>query len=326
MDRALSRRLITVPTVWAVFAVLWAGSPVLLPSTVAVDAVRWLRTRRPWMASRLLLMGMVYSLAEVVGLTVLALAWVASLGGRAFDLVPSTFAVQKAWAATIFRAACGVFSLELHLSGDDAATPPPYLILARHASIVDNLLAAVVVSRPHDIHVRYIMKRELLTDPALDVAGNRLPNLFIRRSGGEGETDAIGALVEGMRPDEATLIFPEGTRFTEEKRRRALRILERRDPARFEAASAMTHVLPPRPGGTLALLEHSVCDVVVLAHRGLDGFAHVGDIWRGAMVGRRVDVSLRRVPRSAIPSDPSGRVAWLDSEWALVDEWIGAHA
>jgi len=326
MDRAITRRLATVPSVTALFVLLWLGAPLILPVAVVVDGVRRAASGRPPMATRLTIVAMVYSLAEIAGLIALGASWIACAGGALFDLTPSTFAIQKAWAATIFRAVTAVFSLDVRVDGADTIRRAPYLILARHASIIDNLLAAVLISRPHGIGVRYVMKRELLVDPALDVAGHRLPNVFISRSGADSEADAIGRLGATMSDREATLIYPEGTRFTAQKRDRALRILRRRHPELHEAASTMMNVLPPRPAGTLALLDATVCDVVFMAHRGLDGFARVVDIWRGSMVGSRVDVWFRRVPRADIPSGRDARIEWLFSEWTRMDAWIGRGA
>jgi hypothetical protein len=55
--------------------------------------------------------------------------------------------------------------------------------MLRHASIGDTLLASALVGRPHGIFwLRYVLKRELLWDPCLDVVGNRLPHVFVDRA------------------------------------------------------------------------------------------------------------------------------------------------
>jgi 1-acyl-sn-glycerol-3-phosphate acyltransferase len=325
---ALPRRLITISVVLVLFTISWVGAPVLLPAAALVDLTRWVVSRRPWMATRLLGFLMAYSLAEAVGTLCLGLTWLMSLGGKLFDLAPSTFAIQKAWAGFVLWACRNIFDLRIAGSGLDSLQPAPFILLARHASIVDNLLPAWFISRPLGIHIRYVMKQELLVDPALDIAGNRLPNLFVRRGSGESESEvaAVRRLATDLPDDEAILIYPEGTRFTASKRDKALATLARRSPRLHARVSDMQHVLPPRLGGTLALLDASSADVVVMAHRGLDGFARIADIWRGAMVRRHVDVEFWRIPRSEIPEGRSERSEWLFDLWMRIDRWVGEPA
>lgn len=310
------------------FGVSWAGAPVLLPLAVIVDTVRWLTARRPWMAIRLVLFLMAYTLAETVGVLALVVSWLVSAGGRLFDLTPATFTIQRAWAGFVLWSCRTVFGLRISAVGLEAVQPAPFVLIARHASIVDNLLPAWFISRPHRIHIRYVMKQELLVDPALDIAGNRLNNLFVRRGSGETETEvaAVRQLAATLPPNEAILIYPEGTRFTVAKRDRNLAVLERRNPRLHARLAGLTHLLPPRLGGTLALLDGCPADVVVMAHRGLDGFARVADIWRGAMVRRQVDVEFWRIPRDQIPEGRSERADWLFDLWARLDRWVGEPA
>jgi 1-acyl-sn-glycerol-3-phosphate acyltransferase len=183
----------------------------------------------------------------------------------------------------------------------------------------------VFVTREHGIRLRYVLKRELLVDPALDVAGNRLPNHFVDRgpAGTEAETAAIRSLAQGMTPAEGVMIYPEGTRYSEEKRLRYTAPLVRKGGVIAELASGLERVLPPRPGGTLALLDATTADVVVLAHRGLEGFARVKDIWAGGLVGSRVELKFWRVERVDVPGNRSDRVHWLFRLWNEIDDWVG---
>jgi 1-acyl-sn-glycerol-3-phosphate acyltransferase len=327
-DRALTRRMITVPGLLLLWAVVWLASPLLLPAALVVDLLRWMASRTPWMAGRLVLFLMAYTAAEVVGLAGLGVMWVVSGGGRLFDLQRSTFAIQRQWAGFVFRACRRIFGLRIDAAGLATLTPAPFILIARHASIVDNLLPAWFISRPHGTRIRYVMKRELLLDPALDVAGHRLPNVFVRRAAGEVESDvvAIRRLADHLPPDGAILIYPEGTRYSTEKRDRLASVLARRSPRLADRITGLSHVLPPRPGGTVALLEGCDADVVVMAHRGLDGFARVADIWRGAMVRRQVEIQFWRIPRSDIPAGRSERIEWLFDLWSGVDRWVGRPA
>lgn len=327
-EHTILRRLTTIPTVLVLFTVSWIGAPVLLPIAGLVDAVRWAITRRPWMAVRLTLFLMAYTLAETVGMLALGVTWVVSAGGRWSSMLPATFGIQQAWAAFVLVACRTIFGLKITATGLDAVRPAPYILVARHASIVDNLLPAWFISRPHGIHIRYVMKHELLVDPALDIAGNRLANVFVRRGSGETESEvsAIKHLATTLPADETILIYPEGTRFSTAKRDRSVALLARRNPRLASRAAGLVHVLPPRLAGTLTLLDGCTADVVVMAHRGLDGFARIADIWQGAMVRRTVEVEFWRILRADIPTGRSERADWLFDVWTRIDGWIAEPA
>ncbi len=301
-------------------------APVALPLVAATDAVRWLVRRRHWMGIRLYLFGLVYLLAELIGLIALGSVWLAAGFGRfRRPLLDWTFAVQQAWAGTLLAAVCGIFGLRLEVSGSEVVAPGPILLMVRHASIVDNLLPSALVVGPHGIRLRYVLKRELLSDPCLDVAGNRLPNYFVERGSGAAERELAGIreLAAGLGPGDGILIYPEGTRFTKAKQARALERLEEGDPVIFNRARNLRHVLPPRLGGPLALLDAtSPADVVVLTHHGLDGFAQLRDIWAGGMVDTTVRVEFWRIPRGELPTDRDAQIAWLYDVWTRVDAWI----
>ena len=197
-----------------------------------------------------------------------------------------TYALQGWWAAALFGAMRFLFRVGLEVEGDEATAPGPMVLMMRHASLADTLLPTVLVLRRHKIRLRYVLKRELLWDPALDVAGNVLPNYFLdrRSTDAAAEVERVRALGVGLGERDGVLIYPEGTRFTPEKRERALEVLRRRFPHLVERAEALRGVLAPRQAGVLALLEAGT-DVVVCAHVGLDGLSHVKRVWRGGLVG-----------------------------------------
>lgn len=315
----LSRRLKSIPLVLVGTVLVVVTLPLLLLVALLVDVVRSVTRRTPFVAVRLVAFGAVYLLAETVGLVAAAWVWATS-----FDrdrLERRTYRVQGRWAGTLLRSVTGLFGLRWTVEGANAVTPGPILVLARHASIVDNLLPARYIARDGGIRLRYVLKRELLSDPALDVVGNRLPNAFIDRES-PGALELISNLAGNLGRDDGLLIFPEGTRFTQAKLERARSILGRRSPRMAELAHGLRSVLPPRPGGVLAMLEAARADVVILAHRGLEGFARIKDIWQGAMVGRAVDVRLWRVPYDHIPRDRDDRVEWLFGIWHEIDRWV----
>jgi 1-acyl-sn-glycerol-3-phosphate acyltransferase len=239
-----------------------------------------------------------------------------------------TWLVQQRWAGFLFAVAVRLFRLRIEVAGDELVRPCPVLILIRHASIVDNLLPSALVAGSHGVRLRYVLKRELLSDPCLDVAGKRLPNYFVRRGTGEEvERRNIRRLAESLGPDDGVLLYPEGTRFTEERRLRAIEHLAGSAPELARRARLMEHLLAPRIGGFLALLDGAPdADVVVIAHHGFDGLRLISDIWGGALVGRTIRVRFTRTHRSEIPAQREGRVRWLFDAWAEADAWIAAQA
>jgi 1-acyl-sn-glycerol-3-phosphate acyltransferase len=319
-DKTWLRRLITIPTLVLIFAAVSAGLPLLLVVAVVVDLVRAASTGKPAMAARLVVFLWVYLLGEMWA--ILALAAVAVLGRDRSR--QATSRLQSLWASWMFNTMRWVFGLSFAAEGSEQILPAPVIVLARHASMVDTLLPAHFVTHEQGIRLRYVLKKELLVDPALDIAGNRLPNHFVDRVAGttEPELAAIRELAAGLTASEGVMIYPEGTRYSPAKLARYLTPLVAKGGVIAEIASRYERVLPPRPGGTLALLDSGQADVVVLAHRGLEGFARVRDIWAGGLVDSRIDVRFWRVPYSEIPAGRAERVEWLFRLWADIDAWV----
>lgn len=320
----LERRLVTISRSVLLFVVLTITFPIALGLAVLVDLGRWIVTRRPWMAVRLLLFGWIYLAAELVGLAWLSLGYLVSGFGRSQSIMlRMTWPVQTWWASTLFSSVQRLLQMTLVVEGADLAAPGPLIAMFRHASIVDNLLPAVLFGRDADMKLRWILKRELLAVPALDVAGTRLPNYFVDRNSSDprGELRKIRRLGTDLGHNEGVLIYPEGTRFTEQRRVRALEQLEDRDPELYEHAAGLEHVMPPRIGGPITLLDLGY-DVVLCAHEGLDGFARISDVWSGDLVGSTVHVKLWRFPASSIPPTRKERVTWMFDQWKRIDQWI----
>ena len=219
----IGRRLKTVPTRFIGLLVVTVLFPVLLVAALVTDVVRALTAHRPFMATRLLLIGWIYLAGEVVCIAAFALTWLFTIGPRRAErLERSAWNIQQRWAPSLFRPLCTLFRLRFTIEGADQAEPGPVLVFIRHASIIDNLLPSVVVAGPHELNLRYLIKRELRNDPGLDIGGDRLRNYFVRRDTGEDiERENVRRLSEGLGPKDGMLIFPEGTRFTPERRARA---------------------------------------------------------------------------------------------------------
>lgn len=319
------RRLRTIPPRVLGFLLVTVLLPVLLVVAVVIDALRLAAFGVPPTAARLVLFLWVYLAAEVAGVAALAALWVASLGGRRSAwLREMTWRVQQLWAGALLGAVRALFRLRLEVAGGDEVVPGPVIVLIRHASIVDNLLPADLIARPHGIRLRYVLKRELLADPCLDIAGRRLPNYFVRRGTGEAqELERVRALGHGLGPGDGVLIYPEGTRFTPERRARAIARIAERDADLAARAERIRHLLPPRLGGVGALLDGAPeADIVVIAHHGFDGLRLISDIWRGGLVGLVVRVRVTRVPRCGVPEADAARADWLYELWQDVDDWL----
>lgn len=326
MNEPLRRRLVTVPRTVVVWLVLTLVFAPLLLLTLAVDGGRWLVSRKPGMATRLLLMGWVYLALQIAVIVFAAIQWFASLAfGRGADARRTRWAyrLQTWWVRMLLAAMRAVLGLRFEVSGDDAVAPGPILVLFRHASIVDNVLPHAFVTDRHGIKLRWVLKKELLADPALDIGGNRLPNYFVDRSSETPETERvnIAQLGTNLAADEGVLLFPEGTRFSAARRAARMTRLAESDPELHEIIEGHDQVLPPRPGGVLALLDSGM-DVVIGVHTGLENMRGLREIWNTAPIGRTVKVDFRRIPASQIPSDSADRVRWLHEEWALVGDTI----
>ncbi|MCX6385792.1 MAG: lysophospholipid acyltransferase family protein [Solirubrobacterales bacterium] len=323
------RRVKSIGMEVVAFVIMTVLFPVFFVGAAAVDLTLWLRRRKPWVGVRLLAFGWWFLLGEMRGLLALFGVWV--LGGGPFSKDSSTrrrrvARLQVMWAGGHLAGLRTLFGLKFEIEGDDLVEPGPMIVLVRHASLIDNTFPAALVSGPHGIALRYILKRELQSVPTLDLGVGWTPCYFVRRGSDDsaGEIERIRALTPHLGTSEGVLIWPEGTRYTPAKLARAQAKIAESDPAVSPYANRLKHLLPPRLGGPLALLDGAdEADVVVLGHFGLDGFEYVSDIWRGGLVAKTIKVKFWRYPRSEIPTTKDERIAWLYSCWQALDDWIG---
>ena len=148
------RRAKTIPTFVGGLIVMLVLAPGLVPVLALADSARWLLSRRHWMGIRLYSFGVVYLMAETIGLLALGATWVATGFGRfRRPLLRWAFSIQQAWAGTLLAAAARIFGLRFDVVGDEDVGPGPIILMVRHASIMDNLLPAVLVSARH--HIRF---------------------------------------------------------------------------------------------------------------------------------------------------------------------------
>ncbi len=316
------------------FIVLTVLLPVALLASASVDLVLWLRRRKPWMAVRLVAMGWWFLAGELYGLAGLLAIQTVSFGRDVPRRRRLVFALKRQWLGSHVAGLRRLFGLRFELDGLELAGPGPVLVMIRHASIIDNTLPDVIIGGAHGIGFRFVIKRELRMLPTIDIGGRWVPTLFVRRASGDtaAQLDQLAPLTVNLGSDDGILIYPEGTRCTAEKLARAKQIIAERQPEIAPLAEPLRHVLPPRLGGVLTLLEQSRdavtldgsgVDVVVFGHVGLDGFEYVSDIWSGGLIGTTVRMKFWRYPAADIPAERDQLIAWLYGVWRTLDDWIG---
>ncbi|WP_146158609.1 lysophospholipid acyltransferase family protein [Enhygromyxa salina] len=318
------RRSLSCSFVVLACAFVWAAAPVLLPLALLVD----LGIRRRFVLARTYVMVMVALICESVGVAVaLTLELALALGVDRQRVLARSFQIQCLWVAALARSAFAIFSVRLEVEGAEAIGDGPLLVFMRHASTADALLPGLLISGPRGIVLRYVLKHELLWDPCLDLVGNQLENYFVQRGvGSEQEIEGVARLADNLGR-EGVLIYPEGTRFGLRKRARILEKLEAAGDERGVAqVRALTHVLPPRHGGPLALLERGRgVDVLFCAHTGLEGTVSFASLLRGQLIGTVIRVRFWRVPAREIPEGRDDRIVWLHGQWEQVNGFVAAQ-
>lgn len=309
------RRLVFTPLLFVLTLLVVVLFPVVFTVTSLVG-----RDRRR--ARRLLWFAFAWGTRE--SSAVLACGWL-WLRRRARD--DRHYEIIRRYVAGLYGTAQRRLGLVVEIEGGGAAPPGdrPLIVLSRHAGPGDALLLVHHLLTDYRRRPRVVMKAQLQLDPCIDIAANRLPNVFVTPGGGAVED--IGRLAEGLGPRDALLIFPEGGNFSPERRRRAIRRLTKlRRTDEATRAAAMRNLMPPRPGGVLAALESApTADVVFVAHIGLDHMATVGDIWRRIPLTGPVHARWWRIPAEDVPDGRDARVDWLYDQWERADAWISAN-
>ena len=278
----LTRRMISIPAVIALAAGLTLLLPLWLPIAVAADLIK-LKPRLP--LTRLLLFGLCWAWIEIAGLARSLGAWVT---GRAGDR-DLHYELMSWWTNALMNALRATTGLQVVVEGEGAVEKGDAVVLSRHASLADSLVTAWVFCSHSGLEPRYVLKRELLADPCLDVVGHRVPNVFIDRTASDGgpELAKISALATDLGSEAVCVIFPEGTRVSDAKRERALAKISERDAQRAERMAALTHLLPPRHRKP----RH-------LSHRGVEIGTQRIHLWNA--VQRGVGVAIGEVGRAVI--------------------------
>ena len=318
------RRMGTVSGIFLGLALVVSTAPVWGPVLAVVDLARgsnWARLRCGVYLTWLLF-------CEAAGLLGALVLWVWPSGSEE-TFQGRHYALQNHWAGALLDGAVKIFNLKIEVEGGEVFKHGPLLLFMRHATVVDTLLPAALVSRPYGIRLRYVLKQELRIDPCLDIVGDRVPNAFVRRglADGSAERERVIGLARDLGPRDGVVIYPEGTRFTSERRAKILaRLEEKGEVARLATAKSFQHVLPPRLGGVMGLMDAaSQADVVFCAHSGMEKLTRLGDVLSGKVLGAELRVLCWRVSADSIPRGEAEREVWLEEEWRRVDEFVSDH-
>ncbi len=310
----------SIPVIFLATFLMIIGVPIWLPVCAVADLC-WPRAGSLLRTAFLFAHYLAY---ECAGLIVAAFLWMTmSWRDDRKSYLDAHFRLQRWWATGLMNAVRQYYEVRFEIDGQETLSEGPYLLWMRHCSLLDTLVPAMLTA-PFSIRLRYVLKQGLLIDPCLDIVGQRLPNCFVQRDGQdtEGDIGRIIALREELGPDDAIMLYPEGTRFAPDKRHGLIaRLREAGEQARADEAQGLRHLLPAQRGGPLALLRDGGIDVVFAAHVGFEDLHCVTDLMAGALVEKTIKIRLHRVPHTEIPGEEE-RPAWLAAEWQKLDDWL----
>ena len=315
-------RRIVAATVAVAAPILVVLAPLLIVGGLVVD----LATNSRFRYTRLVAMATNALWLEWIGILMAGVLWIATGFGTAIEQPWSRrlhYRVQRWWAGAMFGAIQRWLGLKVRFDGLDLIDDSPVLIACQHASFFDALLPTVALAQRSDRPARHVLKRELAWDPCLSLFGNRHPNHFVTREGGE-RHDELAAIEDlaATAGDETLVIFPEGTFHSPLRAAKVDARLARDDPGR-RARLDLAGLLPPRPGGITALLRgRPNCDVIFMAHVGLEAFGSLRSIVENVPFSQPVTVKLWRLPAAEIPLDPTDQMLVIDEHWQAMDDWI----
>lgn len=333
LRRRFLRRLVTVPAVCVVFFLIVTLLPVWVLGAAFVS---------PWLPGRMRTLRLLWFIVVYLGIEVLTLAalgvlWVGAGFGRGLQSERSRrlhYRLLDFVLSAVMRSARRLFHLRMGVEAEPLAEedpevprsdPRPVIVLGRHVGPGDSFLIVHELQRQYGRRPRIVLKDTLQWDPGIDILLNRLPTRFVS-AGTPGATDTVGELARDLGPEDAVLIFPEGGNFSEERRTRAIERLDREGRHRqAERARGLRHLMAPRPGGTLAVIDAApAADVVFFGHSGLEDLGGARDIWRNLPLGAEVRARMWTVGAEEVPVGADARIDWLYDWWEHLDAWIDA--
>lgn len=317
------RRAVSVPAMLTATTVAIVFAPLIALFLVVADLALG-RVRLPRL--RLFGVALQYLFNDSVEILLAPMLWVLAgfgtrIGSRASQ---RRHARVQRWSIDVLaRRADRLLGLRIEVDGAEALRPAPAIVLSRHVSLTDASLPVLLYGPEIGYDARGVIMAEMLADPGFDLLYGRLGSVFINRDRGEEAQRAIRRLGEGLDDRSVAVICPEGRLFRPDALDRALARLQDSDPVRADRLRSLRHVLPPRPGGVLSLLEGAPdADVVIVAHAGFETIPTIAELSRRAPLGQAIRVAVWRAPRASIPDDPDGCTKWLDDQWLRLDQWV----
>ena len=322
LPRPLVRRPLTIATAFVLAAVLTVASLAVVPVLYLVDLVTGSPKGRRTRTYLLITSTLCTEVAGVVAASALAVWY---LNGRRDP---------EGWLAVNYRLEfwwCKRHVRNLgRFAGVSVTMPDPTplqggrsIMVARHSSHIDAIVPLLVLEEA-DRLARYTLKEDLKWAPAMDLVGDRTPNVWINRSTPGSEMFQQVETLAAEMPDDATcVIFPEGTFRTQERHDRAIERMRGSRSDLADKADGLRYVLPPRPAGTLALMRGAPdADIIVLANVGVEGSSSIKEIIQTITRTRPIEVRAVRHARETVPTDEDEINSWLIERWIEMDDWI----
>jgi hypothetical protein len=273
-----------------------------------------------------------YLVMEVVGLVAMFVLWIAFGFGiklKSERAVEVHYRFMTRWLLAMYRAVSKLFGLRIQIEERPTPQPGPLLVFCRHAGPGNSLMLIGTMMIAYRRRPRIVMLAKLQWDPLFDSMGNRLPNRFITHNKKDSAryVTAIGELAEGLRDQDAFVLFPEGRDFTQPLRVRAIDLLKQKGFHRHaERAEGMLNVLPPRHRGPMAAIQAAPeADVVFVAHSVLEEIGSFKDLWRRIPLQYPIEARYWRLPPAEVPHTEDESIEWLYLWWDQIDDWIEAH-
>lgn len=319
-----SRRARTIPAVLGGTTVALVLAPLALPALGLADLARG-RRRLP--LGRSYLFGLRYAVNDSAEILAALLLWLTAGFGRGIDSEASRRRHRRVldWSmGALHREAERLVGIGTDFAGVDPEhieASGPLIVLTRHVSMLDSSVPALALAPAWTM--RGVFTDDALIDPGFDLIYQRTGSVFIDRDDGRTAKRVIAGFAQHDQPRDAVAIFPEGRLATDGRRKRALERIAESDPDRARRLAGLEHLLPPRPGGTLALLEAlPSADVLVLGHVGSEALAAPTALLHRAPIDSTLRVQSWRIPRADIPTGWADQVRWLDSTWLELDRWV----
>ena len=315
------RRAKTVPTMLALTIVAGATIPLAVPSLTLFDVVRG-RRRLPLLRVHGFVLQYLFN--DSVEILLAGPLWMRARFGQSLDSEKSLrrHAKLQAWSVrTLARRAEQLLGIRVSIDpvSDSQLGRGPAIVISRHVHLFDSSLPSLLYQRRSCL-ARGVIMAELLADPGFDLLYRRTGSVFIVRDGDPQAAEQLGPLGAGLDQGTVAVIFPEGRLFRPAPLVRSLERLATTNPARAERLKGLSHLLPPRPAGLLALARAAPgADLVVINHFGFDAIPTIRTLGSDAPLDLTIRVTATRYARSDIPNGDDEFIVWLDNIWCEMD-------